>query len=122
MNEATSIGTVVPRRRDARLHRLVAAALMLALGLAATPLAASAAESKPGLSGVVNVNTASREELQLLPGVGEVRAVAIVARRKQQGGFKQVDDLLEVSGIGTAMLERLRPHLTLTGKTTARRL
>ena len=122
MNEATSIGTKVPRRRAARTQVLVATALLLALGLTAAPLPAAAAESKPSLSGVVNVNTASRQELQLLPGVGEVRAVAIVAQRKERGGFKQVDDLLEVSGIGVAMLERMRPHLTLTGKTTARRL
>jgi len=42
--------------------------------------------------------------------------------RKQRGGFKNVDDLLEVKGIGEAMLEKMRPHVTLTGKTTARKL
>jgi competence protein ComEA len=71
---------------------------------------------------VVNLNTASSAELQLLPGVGEVRAVAIIEMRKQRGGFKQIDDLLDVKGIGPAMLERVRPHATLTGKTTAKKL
>lgn len=94
-------------------------ALLLLLGLVST---AEAAESRPTVSGVVNINTASREELELLPGVGEVRAVAIVAKRKERGGFKAVDELLEVSGIGASMLERMRPHVTLTGKTTAERL
>ncbi len=96
---------------------LAACALVLVLATAA-----GAAESPPGITGQVNINTASSVELQLLPGVGEVRAGAILAMRKQRGGFKQVDDLLEVKGIGPAMLKRLRPHATLTGKTTAREL
>ena len=60
------------------------------------------------------------EELQLLPGIGEARAQAVVALRKQRGGFKSVNDLLQVKGIGEAGLDRLRPHITVTGKTTAR--
>ena len=88
--------------------------LALPLALAAAPFAASA------LSGVVNVNTASAEELSLLPGVGPSRARAIIELRQQRGGFKRVEDLLEVKGIGEAALARLRPHLTLEGKTTAR--
>lgn len=122
MNQATPAGAAAPKLALVR-RRLLAGAFplvfALVLGLVAT---AQAAESKPAVSGVVNINTASREELQLLPGVGEVRAVAIVAKRKERGGFKEVDDLLEVSGIGSAMLERMRPHVTLTGKTTAQRL
>ena len=120
MNHATQAGTGVPTRRLARSALLASAALVLLCGGYASAI--QAAESKPTVSGVVNVNTASREELQLLPGIGEVRAVAIVARRKERGGFKKLDELLEVSGIGASMLERMRPHLTLTGKTTAQRL
>ena len=62
----------------------------------------------PSISGVVNLNTATPEELQLLPGVGEVRAVAIIAKRKERGGFQEVDELLQVRGIGQAMLKRMR--------------
>ena len=102
------------------MHGLLACSvLVLALVSGA---AAFAAESQPVLTGVVNLNTASSAELQLLPGVGEVRAVAIVAMRKQRGGFKQIEDLLEVKGIGPAMLKRLRPYATVTGKTTAHEL
>jgi competence protein ComEA len=93
----------------------VLAATALALGAAG---GASAAE--PSVSGVVNVNTASEQELQLLPGVGEARARAIVEARKEKGGFKSVDELEHVKGIGDAGLERLRPFVTLTGQTTAR--
>ena len=71
---------------------------------------------------MVNINTASAEELQLLPGVGEKRAEAIIGIRKSKGGFQSVDELVAVKGLGEAMLDRLRPHVTLKGKTTARRL
>jgi comEA protein len=117
MNHATSSGTNVSGHRLAH-YGLIALSALVVL----SAMAAQAVESKPTVSGVVNVNTASREELQLLPGVGEVRAVAIVATRKQRGGFKKLDELMEVSGIGEAMLARMRPHVTLTGKTTAERL
>jgi comEA protein len=119
MNHATSAGTSVPGRQLARAGILALAMCVLVSGYVTS---VEAAESKPTVTGVVNVNTASREELQLLPGVGEVRAVAIVASRKQRGGFKKLDELLEVSGIGESMLQRMRPHVTLTGKTTAQRL
>jgi competence protein ComEA len=86
-------------------------ALVLAL-----PLALATAAS--ALSGVVNVNTASAEQLSMLPGVGPSRAQAIVTLRKQRGGFKSVEDLLEVKGIGEASLAKLRPFVALEGKTT----
>ncbi len=104
------------RTRTARAFAL-AVFTGLALVLGAT---AALSDGDPALSGVVNVNTATVEELQLLPGIGEARAQAVVAMRKKRGGFKSVDDLLEVKGIGETGLDRLRPHLTLTGRTTAR--
>ena len=72
--------------------------------------------------GVVNVNTASTAELQLLPGVGAQRAAAIVAMRQERGGFARPEDLVEVEGIGPVMLERMRPHVATQGDTTARRV
>ncbi len=98
------------RAREALLA-LLAASLLLGQG------AALAAEGK--LTGVVNLNTATAEELQLLPGIGEARARAVIEARKLRGGFKSVDELLEVKGIGSAGFERLRPHLAIEGKTTA---
>jgi len=91
---------------------LVAGLLLL---LAAAPL--QAAESKGGSGVLVNINTASVEELQALPGIGSARAEEIVALRKTRGSFRTVDELLEVRGIGPAMLERMRPQVTLSGKT-----
>ena len=52
----------------------------------------------------------------------EVRAQAILGMRKTKGGFKSVEELEEVKGIGSSMIEILRPYVTLTGETTARKL
>jgi competence protein ComEA len=95
--------------------RALLSALALGLALAAASAPAFAAEK---LSGVVNVNTASAEQLSLLPGIGEARARQIVAMRQKQGGFKRVEDLLAVKGIGEASLAKLRPYVSLSGETT----
>ena len=88
---------------------------VLAFALAAAPVLAGDAS----LTGIVNVNTATVDQLVLLPGIGESRANAMIQARKQRGGFKSVDELLEVKGIGEAGLAKLRPHVAVQGKTTA---
>jgi competence protein ComEA len=104
----------------ARNSRAVArmASLLLFVALAVSP---ALAVERSALEGVVNINTASAEQLQMLPGVGEVRARAILSERKGRGGFTSVDDLREVKGLGDSLLERMRPYITLKGKTTAQR-
>ena len=103
---------------NTRCGRVLALALLTAFGLA---LAGSslAEDASPQLVGTVNINTATPEQLELLPGIGEARAKAVVSMRKQRGGFKSVDELTEVKGIGEAALERLRPFVRTEGKTTA---
>lgn len=59
--------------------------------------------------GIVAVNRATISELETLPGVGPVLAGRIVAHRDEHGPFERVEDLLDVSGIGEAILGRLRP-------------
>ena len=101
-----------------RLARALVPALLAAgVALAAFP---SLGDDQAGLTGVVNLNTATVEELQLLPGIGEARARAVIAVRKQRGGFKSLEDLLQVKGIGEVGLDRLRPHVTVNGRTTAK--
>jgi competence protein ComEA len=96
--------------------RAAACALALVLVLAAAPALAG---GEPQLSGTVNVNTATAEQLQLLPGIGDARARAVIETRKRRGGFERVEDLLEVKGIGESSLEQLRPYVTVKGRTTA---
>jgi competence protein ComEA len=88
--------------------------------LLAACVAASIAGTAPAVAadGVVNVNTATAEELARLPGIGDAKARAILDYRKEKGAFKSVEQLREVKGIGDAALERLRPHLAIEGKTT----
>jgi len=97
----------------AMLGRGMALATLVVLALAGP-----AAAAPP--SGVVNINTATTVELTRLPGVGESRAKAIVALRRTRGGFKRVEELRDVKGIGDAALQKLRPHVALKGATTLR--
>ena len=62
---------------------------------------------------LVNVNTATPEELETLPGIGEVLAQAIVDFREDGGPFTSVDQLLDVSGIGEVTLEEIRELVTV---------
>jgi competence protein ComEA len=64
---------------------------------------------KPKPGEVLNLNTATAEQLDALPGVGPVTAAAIVAWRQANGRFTSVDQLGDVDGIGPARLEKLRP-------------
>lgn len=87
--------------------------LMALLALACSTHLGFAA-SKKDFTGVLNINTASVEELTQLSGVGKAKAEAIVSYR-QTHPFKAVSELAEVKGIGPKMLEKLQSHLTIDG-------
>jgi len=63
---------------------------------------------------MVNINTATKDELIALSGIGPAKAQAILDYRKLNGPFKSIDDLKNVKGIGAKRLEKLRPELSLT--------
>ncbi|GIW04210.1 MAG: hypothetical protein KatS3mg059_0830 [Thermomicrobiales bacterium] len=64
-------------------------------------------------SGRININTATIDELDTLPGIGPAKAQAIVEYRTAHGPFRTVDELVLVDGISPAMLDRLRPLITV---------
>ncbi len=76
---------------------------------------------KPTLEGVVNINTASPDELRLLTGVGPSRIRNILAYR-QKHPFRTVEELARIKGIGRKTVRRLRLHLAVTGPTTAQKI
>jgi comEA protein len=69
-------------------------------------------EEKPP-AGPVNINTATSEELQQVPGIGPATAQKILQMRKSYGAFKSVDDLLAIRGLGPKRLEKMRKYLTV---------
>lgn len=62
---------------------------------------------------IVNINTAAKEELMTLPGVGEALAGRILAYRAEYGPFSEPGQLMEVSGIGAATFEGLKHQITI---------
>lgn len=89
--------------------------IVLVVVLAAASLAGAADGS---VSGVVNINTAPAEQLQLLPRVGPALAQRIIDFRQAHGPFGSVDELVAVRGIGEHSLDRLEPYVTTEGATT----
>ena len=81
-------------------------------------LFASVAAAAAGQEGVVNINTASAEQLTFLPRVGPALAGRIVEFRDSNGKFKATDELILVRGIGEGTYELLKPYVTIDGKTT----
>src|ERR1700732_1982167 len=77
----------------------------------------SVATKKPQLK-PININSASAEELQQVPGIGPVTADKILQMRKSYGAFKSVDDLLAIRGIGKKRLEKMRKYLTVSKPTS----
>ena len=72
---------------------------------------------KQQAAGVVNINTATEAQLELLPGIGPSKARAVVRYRTRRK-FRATHELIRVRGIGRKTYRRLRAHLTIKGPTT----
>ena len=89
------------------------------------PSPAGASSTSPGTGGrgtsstansLIDLNTASAQELESLPGIGPVMAGRIVAHREVNGPFAAVDDVQDVPGIGPKTLESIRSLVTVSGE------
>ncbi len=86
--------------------------------LALAALLAGEALAAPAAAGTVNVNTASAQELQLLPRVGPALAQRIIDFRTENGPFNAPEELILVRGIGEKSFSHLQPYVTVEGDTT----
>ena len=99
--------------------RHLVVALLLVLGLTG-PIVAGGAGQSPSQStpevsnALVNLNSASAAQLESLPGVGTRTAERILEYRQQHGGFKRIEDLMNVRGIGEKNFLKLKPLITVT--------
>lgn len=91
-------------------HRIAVLTGLAILLITATAVLAS--------EGVVNINTASESQLQLLPRVGPSLAKKIVEYRQANGEFKAADELVLVPGVGDRTYELMAPYITVKGDTT----
>ncbi len=95
-----------------RARWAMAAALAAGAILAAGAAVASAKKKRPPTK-PIDLNHATVEQLEELPGVGPVTARHIIEFREKSGPFKRVDDLLSIHGISQRRLEKMRPYVTV---------
>jgi competence protein ComEA len=97
------------------LARKLADGEMVVIGATPPPDAGAnpAGGPAPGTGGKVNLNTATVAELDVLPGIGPALAQRIVDYRTEHGGFRSVDELRQVSGIGDARFDELKDLVTV---------
>jgi len=93
-------------------QRIMAFGLAFVLALTVSGGLALAA-AKPAPTGKININTASAQQLTALPGVGEKMAARIVEYRQKQGGFKNVQELMNVRGLGEKNFGKIQTYLTV---------
>jgi competence protein ComEA len=82
------------------------------------PAAPTKKSTHKDLAGKLNLNTATEDQLMMLPSVGPAKAERIVDWRKKNGGFKRTADLRHVKGFGYKTFKRLEPFLDIKGDTT----
>ena len=88
------------------------------IGTPPPPAPTSIGGSKAGtasgksMGGLVNINTATSQELEALPGIGQTYAARIIAYRESQGPFTEPAQIMQVKGIGEVCYERIRTYIT----------
>ena len=103
-----------------RTHFAIALALcgaLLSTSIAAQSQSPAAAPTQTSAKPVINLNTATLDQLETLPGIGRKTAERILEYRTKSGGFKRVEDLMNVKGIGEKSFLKLKPLVAVAPKT-----
>ena len=107
------------------MHRLFAGIVCACAAVAVTApdvsaFQAKAAKAKPAATAAapLNLNTATLADLEALPGVGASTAKLIIDHRAKNGGFKKVEELMNIKGIGEKSFLKLKPLLTVAPEKT----
>ena len=103
------------------MRMMMATMILLALGAGVTRAAAQEPRPAPAAaaSAPVNLNTATVAQLEALPGIGKATAERILEYRQKSGGFKKIEDLMNVRGIGEKSFLPLKPLVTVTASKSA---
>ena len=89
---------------------------ILTLPSADEPSTSASTDGGELINGKIDINSASAETLQILPGIGVALSQRIVEYRQSHGPFTSKDDLLEVKGIGEKLLNKIEPYITIGGQ------
>jgi competence protein ComEA len=93
---------------------LVAVLLLATAAHAAPQQSPTASDTKPVAATPININTATVEQLDKLPGIGPKVAARIIEHRQKNGPFKKVEELMNVKGIGEKSFLKLKSQVTVT--------
>lgn len=105
----------IPSREEIRKYQETGKDVsgLLGAGGAAVNGSVSASQKSGSSVALINLNTASKEELMTLNSIGAARAEAIVSYREQKGGFRTIEDIMKVPGIKNAAFQKIKDKITV---------
>ena len=91
----------------------IACALVLCLGLAMSSMSVLAQKSSPAATEKINLNSATAEQLQSIPGIGPATAKSIIEYRAKVGKFNRIEEIINVKGIGEKKFQKIKDRLVV---------